>query len=110
MKIITISREFGSGGRELGRKIAQILGYDYYDKEIITAIAEQTHLEEGQVEHALETHQWQTLPLTLRHSFASCSALSLCVPHLCRVGHHSFCAVLSFTRRRTSHPTISRVW
>lgn len=71
MKIITISREFGSGGRELGRKIAQILGYDYYDKEIITAIAEQTHLEEGQVEHALETHQWQTLPLTLRHSFAS---------------------------------------
>ena len=68
MRIITISREFGSGGRELGRKIAQILGYDYYDKEIITAIAEQTHLEEGQVEHALETHQWQTqLPRRYHH-------------------------------------------
>ena len=33
MNIITISREFGSGGRELGRQIAEILNYDYYDRE-----------------------------------------------------------------------------
>ena len=36
MRIVTISREFGSGGREIGEKIAKELGYDYYDKEIIT--------------------------------------------------------------------------
>lgn len=39
MNIITISREFGSGGRELGKRLADLLGYDYYDREIITAKA-----------------------------------------------------------------------
>ena len=36
-RIITVGREFGSGGRELGRRLAEELGYDYYDKEIIQA-------------------------------------------------------------------------
>ena len=40
MNIITIGREFGSGGRELGKLIAEILGYDYYDKEIISLMSE----------------------------------------------------------------------
>ncbi len=33
--IITISREFGSGGREIGRKLADKLGIDFYDKELL---------------------------------------------------------------------------
>ena len=37
MNIITVSRQFGSGGRELGKRLADCLGYDYYDKEIIEA-------------------------------------------------------------------------
>ena len=37
--IITIGREFGSGGREFGRRLAEELGYEYYDKEIIAEIA-----------------------------------------------------------------------
>ena len=32
-RIITVGREFGSGGREIGRKIAQELGIAYYDHE-----------------------------------------------------------------------------
>ena len=44
MKIITISREFGSGGRELGKRLAELLHYDYYDREIITASAEKKEL------------------------------------------------------------------
>ena len=36
--IITIGREFGSGGREFGRRLAEELGYEYYDKEIISKI------------------------------------------------------------------------
>ena len=38
MRIITISREFGSGGRELGKRLADLLKFDYYDKEIIEAL------------------------------------------------------------------------
>ena len=33
--IITVSREFGSGGRELGKRLADELGYRYYDREIV---------------------------------------------------------------------------
>ena len=32
--IITISREFGSGGREIGKKLADDLGIPFYDKEL----------------------------------------------------------------------------
>jgi len=69
MKIITISREFGSGGRELGKRLSDILGFDYYDREIITSIAENKGLDEKYVENALEKSIWQTIPLTFRHSF-----------------------------------------
>ena len=34
-KIITISREFGAGGGEIGRKVAERLGYHYYDKDFV---------------------------------------------------------------------------
>ena len=33
-KIITVSREFGSGGRELGKRLSDILGIEYVDGEI----------------------------------------------------------------------------
>lgn len=70
MNIVTISREFGSGGRELGKCLADLLGYDYYDREIITAIAEQNGLDEGYVEKGLENKDWQTMSLTFGRSFA----------------------------------------
>ena len=35
-KVITISREFGSGGREFARRLADKLEIAYYDREIIT--------------------------------------------------------------------------
>ena len=62
MKIVTISREFGSGGRELGRRLADLLGFDYYDREIITAIAQAQGMDEGYVEKSLEDHAWQHIP------------------------------------------------
>lgn len=70
MNMITISREFGSGGRELGKRLADLLGYDYYDREIITAIAAKKELDENYVEKALEGRAWQTVPLTFRQSFS----------------------------------------
>ena len=71
MKIITISREFGSGGRELGKRLADILGFDYYDREIITAIAANRGVDEAYVEQALSSQGWQAVPLTYRSSFAN---------------------------------------
>ena len=38
-RIITISREFGSGGRTIGRRVAEELGIPFYDKEIVDQIA-----------------------------------------------------------------------
>ena len=43
-KIITISREFGSGGRFIGEEVAKKLGIAYYDKNIISQIAEKSGL------------------------------------------------------------------
>ena len=43
-RIITISREFGSGGRFIGEEIAKKLGIAYYDKNIIYEIAEMSGL------------------------------------------------------------------
>lgn len=48
--IITISREYGSGGRYVGRLIADKLGIKFYDKEIITKLAERTGLSEQYIE------------------------------------------------------------
>lgn len=75
MRIITISREFGSGGRELGKRLAGLLGYDYYDREIITAIAKQNGLDEGYVEMTLEKRNWQTMPLTFGRSFSGVNGM-----------------------------------
>jgi cytidylate kinase len=71
MRIITVSREFGSGGRELGRRLADELQYDYYDGEIIAAIAKKCGLDETYVENTLENQGWQAVPLTLGRTFAS---------------------------------------
>ena len=64
MNIITVSREFGSGGRELGKRVADLLGYDYYDSEIISAIAKNSGLDENYVETTLDNHGWQDFPVS----------------------------------------------
>lgn len=53
-KIITISREFGSGGRFIGEEIANKLGIAYYDKEIIAEIAKKTGFDTDYIENSAE--------------------------------------------------------
>lgn len=48
--IITINRELGSGGRTVGRKLAQKLGVEYYDKAVINALQERYNLTVEQIE------------------------------------------------------------
>lgn len=70
MGVITISREFGSGGRELGKRLADELGYDYYDKEIISKIAQEVEMDEEYVEHMLSSGINKTFTITYGSSFA----------------------------------------
>lgn len=49
-QIVTISREFGSGGHEIARKVAQQLGYKLYDNELILEIAKNTKLSKELIE------------------------------------------------------------
>lgn len=53
-KIITISREFGSGGRSIGKAVAKELGWDYYDQELVRHVAEKTGFAEKYVEETGE--------------------------------------------------------
>ena len=54
MNIITISREFGSGGREIGKRLADALGYTYYDREFLTILAKKTQLDANYLDKVLE--------------------------------------------------------
>ena len=53
-RIITISREFGSGGRFIGEEAAKKLGIAYYDKNIINEIAEKSGLSPEYVQESAE--------------------------------------------------------
>lgn len=53
--VITIAREYGSGGREIGRNIAQALGIAFYDKELITLAAAESNLQTDFVEQTEQT-------------------------------------------------------
>lgn len=71
MKVITISREFGSGGRELGRRLAEIMKFDYYDSEIISAVSKNSGLDVHYVERKLGSGGWQDFPVTFQKTLCS---------------------------------------
>ena len=60
-KIIAISREFGSGGRSIGKMVAQRLGFRFFDKELVKEVAARTGISEAVVEEQGEytgTRNW----------------------------------------------------
>ena len=50
--IITIGRQFGSGGREIGKKVAEYFGIKFYDKDLLTRAAK----ESGFCEEMIQSH------------------------------------------------------
>lgn len=68
-RIITIGREFGSGGRELGRRLSEKLGFAYYDQEIIGEIARRTDLSEHYIQSIVEHQPMITFPIHVGRSF-----------------------------------------
>ncbi|MBQ6600554.1 MAG: cytidylate kinase-like family protein [Clostridia bacterium] len=53
-KIITVSRQFGSGGRSIAKEIAATLGYDFYDSELVEKVAEETGFDPSYIADAGE--------------------------------------------------------
>lgn len=53
-KIITVSRQFGSGGRSIAKEVAAALGYDYYDSELVEKVAEETGFDPSYIADAGE--------------------------------------------------------
>lgn len=61
-QIVTISREFGSGGHSVGRRVAELLDVPYYDKELVKQVAVETGFDETFIEHEGEyASPWQSL-------------------------------------------------
>ena len=67
MRIITISREFGSGGRELGTRLADALGIPCYDHEIIDMVAEKYGFDKNHIAHVSEKDIRVFYPTTIAH-------------------------------------------
>lgn len=70
-RIITIGREFGSGGRELGRRLSDKLHIAYYDQEIIMEIAKRTSMSEEYIRQITENRPLMSFPIHVRNSFYS---------------------------------------
>ncbi len=68
-RIITIGREFGSGGREIGRRLSDALQIAYYDQEIISEIAKRTDLSEEYVQRISERRPFISFPIHVGRSF-----------------------------------------
>lgn len=69
MRIITISREFGSGGRELGKRLAEELGVPCYDQQIIEMVAEKENLYKTYVSNVAGQNISAFYPSTIARGF-----------------------------------------
>lgn len=72
-QIITINRQFGSGGREVGKRLADRLEFAYYDKEIFRTVAKESEIDTHYVEKFGETSASRQIPLTFVNSFSEYS-------------------------------------
>ncbi len=61
--IVTIAREVGSGGREFGRHLAELLGRPCYDREILAEIARHASLTESYVQGVVEQRPQFAVPI-----------------------------------------------
>ncbi len=75
--IITIAREFSSGGRELGRRIADELHIAYYDKEILQDIEKKTPYSMSYIEEVSENRPILLPPINYGSSFTLYPDISL---------------------------------
>jgi cytidylate kinase len=68
--VITINRELGSGGRTIGRKLAELLGVKYYDKAIIQGLTDKYGLSAEEIERLKSQEKsswWENFQDSYRH-------------------------------------------
>lgn len=65
--VITIGREFGSGGGEIGKKLSEALGIEYYDKKILEMASERSGINQKMFENADEKHNSFLYSLSMAH-------------------------------------------
>lgn len=75
-RVITISREFGSGGRTIGRMVAERLGYTFYDEELVNEVAKRSgfcpDFVKEQGEYATSRHSLLFSLATAQHATMDC--------------------------------------
>ncbi|WMC92518.1 cytidylate kinase-like family protein [Kineothrix sp. MB12-C1] len=69
-RVITISREFGSGGREIGRRLAEELQIAYYDNEVVEELAKKTNFTEEYIKRIEEQKPYPLFPITIGRTFS----------------------------------------
>ena len=79
-RVVTISREFGSGGRTIGRKLAEELGIPCYDAELIQQLARESGFSEDYIrdagEYAPGGYLSEPSPSPMRMCSGSCNTRS----------------------------------
>ena len=75
--IISIGRQYGSGGREIGRKLAELFNIDFYDKELITLAAKQSGFSEEILKENDENHNGSFLYSLVMGTYAGGNNLPL---------------------------------
>lgn len=70
-KIITIEREFGSGGREVAKRTADILEIAYYDEEIVDKTATETQYSHDYIKQFSESSNSRHFPLVFGHTLTT---------------------------------------
>ena len=93
-KIITISRAFGSGGRTIGKAVAEKLGIPCYDKELVDKVAEESGFHADFIEEAGEyapvTNSFlfniavSSNPMSMMHSMSMADQLFVCQSNVIR--------------------------
>ncbi len=73
-RIITVSREFGSGGRTIGKQVAKELGIPCYDNELIQKIASESGFDEHYVKDAGEYDSGGFLSIFSSRAFGDTNA------------------------------------
>ncbi len=67
--IITVSRQFSSGGREVAKRVADLLGFAYYDNEIIELLSKESGFSKEYVEQFSEASYTRMYPITVARTF-----------------------------------------
>jgi cytidylate kinase len=96
MSVVTISREYGSGGREVARKVADLLGYHLVDKAVMGKILASYGLIDFDADYKEESSVWASLDTSLKTMMGMLERIDLAVArhgHAVILGRGSYAAL-----------------